>query len=151
MPTDPTEHLAEIARACEYHDGAGFPDVHPDDDDCPVDNLIAYKDALEGEVGRLLRERIPAPGEFTMRINLGNVAMQTPRDVAGALRAAADVLENGPTPSQVRQIIRDENGNTVGDYIYVPPPADDPAPDEYEVGTDDVPRDVYDPHRDDAP
>lgn len=72
---------------------------------------------------------MPQP-RFILTIELGNAAMQTPRDVADALRQAADVLENGPTPSQVPQTIRDENGNTVGDYLYVAPAPDDPEPDE---------------------
>lgn len=39
------EDLRELARDCEYSDGAGFPDEGAED--TGVDGLIAYKDALE--------------------------------------------------------------------------------------------------------
>lgn len=40
------EELRELARECEYTDGAGFPDENPDYGDT-IDGLIEYKDALE--------------------------------------------------------------------------------------------------------
>lgn len=49
---------------------------------------------------------------FTLRIEMGNAAMQTTDDVADALRAVLLVLDNGGT----HQTIRDLNGNTVGKW-----------------------------------
>lgn len=54
---------------------------------------------------------------FTLTIQLGNAAMQTADDIAGALRAAADTLANrydGLTPPDDAAPIRDVNGGTVG-------------------------------------
>lgn len=60
-------------------------------------------------------------GVFTLKIRLGNVAMQTPRDVADALRRHADRLEvadswggddDGP--------IMDTLGNKVGSWAVQP-------------------------------
>jgi hypothetical protein len=47
---------------------------------------------------------------FTLNIDTGNDAMQTPADVADALRDVLLVLDNGGTYG----IVRDTNGNTVG-------------------------------------
>lgn len=52
---------------------------------------------------------------FSLEITLGNDAMDSPWDVAAALRALADRLEanawgDGTAP------IRDANGNTVGSW-----------------------------------
>lgn len=59
-------------------------------------------------------------GTFTLEIQLGNAAMQTPEDVALALRELAERLEgSGPTEGMVR----DENGNTVGRWTLVSPGA----------------------------
>jgi hypothetical protein len=51
---------------------------------------------------------------FIASITLGNDAMQTAEDVAGALRTIADQLEGGVPPGQ--HPIRDVNGNTVGHW-----------------------------------
>ncbi len=49
---------------------------------------------------------------FNLRIELGNAAMQTPEDIADALRSVANKLESGNTEGS----IRDLNGNTVGEF-----------------------------------
>jgi hypothetical protein len=51
--------------------------------------------------------------EFTLRIELGNDAMQSGPDVADVLRQVADRIEND---LEARGKIRDLNGNTVGEY-----------------------------------
>ena len=62
---------------------------------------------------------------FDLKIKLGNAAMQTPEDVAGALREVAEWLDGvGSYEADDEQIlwhldagrIRDVNGNTVGDW-----------------------------------
>lgn len=50
---------------------------------------------------------------FSLKIELGNAAMQSGPDVARALREVADRIEHG---LEARGSIRDENGNTVGTY-----------------------------------
>lgn len=52
------------------------------------------------------------PTRFTVRIELGNEAMRTPADVAGALRKLASKLEQSDVYDHT---IRDENGNTIGE------------------------------------
>lgn len=54
------------------------------------------------------------PPEFTMTIELGNAAMETPEDVADALRRAADVIEGASVEVGEEAAIRDLNGNAVG-------------------------------------
>lgn len=54
---------------------------------------------------------------FLLRIALGNDAMQSGEDVAGALRALADVVGGhgfGPLDTCAYGVVRDLNGNTVG-------------------------------------
>lgn len=50
---------------------------------------------------------------FTLRIELGNDAMQFGPDVAAALRKAADRIENG---LEARGYVHDANGNVVGQF-----------------------------------
>ena len=50
--------------------------------------------------------------KFTLQIELGNEAMQTPEDIADALRKAASKLEAGYGTGN----IMDLNGNSVGSY-----------------------------------
>jgi hypothetical protein len=50
--------------------------------------------------------------EFVLYLTLGNAAMQTPDDVAGALRGVIRRVLRGDTGG----IIRDVNGNTVGSW-----------------------------------
>lgn len=50
---------------------------------------------------------------FTLKIKLGNDAMQTPEDVADALEKTAHTLRRGRVAEAT---IRDENGNTVGSW-----------------------------------
>lgn len=50
--------------------------------------------------------------EFTLKINLGNDAMQTPEDIAEALETIAARLRAGKEEGT----IRDENGNRVGSW-----------------------------------
>jgi hypothetical protein len=49
---------------------------------------------------------------FTLTIKLGNDAMQTPEDIADALRDSANHLERGNDAAP----LMDYNGNTVGSY-----------------------------------
>jgi hypothetical protein len=51
---------------------------------------------------------------FTLRIEQGNAAMQTAEDIAGALRRVAAKLEDGYNEG----LVRDDNGNTVGDFAH---------------------------------
>lgn len=52
------------------------------------------------------------PTRFAVRIELGNDAMRTPEDVAGALRRLADKIER---KGYYEHAIRDVNGNMVGE------------------------------------
>ena len=53
--------------------------------------------------------------KFTLKIELGNEAMQTDIDVAGALKEVSDRLSNGHKLSKDDYgNIRDLNGDTVG-------------------------------------
>lgn len=54
---------------------------------------------------------------FTLRIDMGNDAMQTPYDVADALRGVILTLDNGGTYGAVK----DANGNTVGQWAIAEP------------------------------
>jgi hypothetical protein len=54
---------------------------------------------------------------FRVHIELGNDAMQTPTDVANALRAIATKLEDATIRDQGWSI-RDENGHTIGSYGF---------------------------------
>jgi hypothetical protein len=56
---------------------------------------------------------------LTLNIRLGNEAMQTPEDVAGALRDAATLVELYGISSVLRHV-SDGNGNTVGSFEFVP-------------------------------
>jgi hypothetical protein len=52
-------------------------------------------------------------GKFTLSIELGNDAMRKRRDIARALRNVAARLTEGAADDGK---IRDENGNTVGEW-----------------------------------
>ena len=52
---------------------------------------------------------------FTLKIELGNDAMQSREDIADALRSVAQQMENGGGVGH----IMDANGNTVGKYETV--------------------------------
>lgn len=53
--------------------------------------------------------------EFTLKIRLGNDAMQTPEDVADALeRAASKIRRFEPLTRPTHAFVIDSNGNTVG-------------------------------------
>lgn len=54
--------------------------------------------------------------EFTLRITLGNDAMQTPEDVGEVLRAVANRLDYVMDRSNGE--IRDYNGNVVGEWGF---------------------------------
>ena len=51
---------------------------------------------------------------FTVEITLGNEAMRSGSDVAGALREIAAKVETDQDAGTVRDI----NGNTVGEFAY---------------------------------
>lgn len=53
--------------------------------------------------------------EFTLNIKLGNDAMQTPEDIAEALRKVANALDDGFLSTSNHGIL-DVNGNTVGEW-----------------------------------
>ena len=55
--------------------------------------------------------------EFTLRIKLGNDAMQTPEDVAASLRDIANRLDWGMYRRSGE--ILDYNGNVVGDWEFI--------------------------------
>ena len=52
---------------------------------------------------------------FELKVELGNEAMNEPRDLAKALRTVAAELEDG---EQFGGDIADDNGNTVGTYAF---------------------------------
>jgi hypothetical protein len=52
--------------------------------------------------------------EFVMEIELGNEAMRSPSDVAGALRSVAEKFDGHDDFATLAGPIRDVNGNTVG-------------------------------------
>jgi hypothetical protein len=52
---------------------------------------------------------------FDVRITLGNDAMESANDVAAALRSIANRLDN---EHATQGVIRDANGNAVGEWIY---------------------------------
>ena len=54
--------------------------------------------------------------EFTLRIEMGNEAMQTPEDVAESLRDVANRLNYGADSRSGK--IRDYNGNVVGEWGF---------------------------------
>lgn len=63
---------------------------------------------------------------FDLSIDLGNDAMKTPRDVAGALlRVAQDLMEKAPQTDRKNALydvfgkIKDENGNSVGKWKFL--------------------------------
>lgn len=55
---------------------------------------------------------------FELRVDLGNDACQTPSDVAGILRDAADKLEAGT--DSVHGSLKDINGNRIGQFVLRP-------------------------------
>jgi hypothetical protein len=52
--------------------------------------------------------------DFRINIELGNDAMSTPEDVAGALEQVAKRLRDGARSG----IVKDANGATVGDFEF---------------------------------
>ena len=54
--------------------------------------------------------------EFTLRIEMGNAAMQTPGDVAESLRDVATLLYFGADSRSGK--ILDYNGNVVGEWGF---------------------------------
>jgi hypothetical protein len=66
---------------------------------------------------------------ISIEIETGNDAMQTPADVADAIRAACDAIEDA---NDSRAPIRDYNGNTVGFWEMVGEweEAEEPDPDD---------------------
>lgn len=55
--------------------------------------------------------------QFILKIELGNEAMQTPQDIAQALREAAGGLDGlVPEATRASGSIRDLNGNRVGKW-----------------------------------
>jgi hypothetical protein len=56
---------------------------------------------------------------FTLQITLGNEAMQTPEDVAGAIRGRLGQIALADPTGDFGHI-RDLNGNRVGEWRYEP-------------------------------
>lgn len=72
-------------------------------------------------------------GKFTLDINLGNAAMDTPAAVAELLREAADKLDNlSARQREATGRLRDGNGNTVGKWSYDNDPDEDEGAGEEE-------------------
>ncbi len=69
--------------------------------------------------------------KFTLSIELGNVAMATTEMVADALRAVADRVT-----AQDAGIIRDINGNTVGEWEFEEDSDDDEDTERDDAGAD---------------
>jgi hypothetical protein len=57
---------------------------------------------------------VKTPRTFTVKIKLGNAAMQTPEDVAQALAPVIQKLNNGWDTGKVM----DANGNAVGEWGF---------------------------------
>lgn len=53
---------------------------------------------------------------FELKMHLGNAAMLTTGDVARELRHVAGLLDGNDFPTTCTGIIRDVNGNTVGNW-----------------------------------
>lgn len=64
--------------------------------------------------GDQVAEPTTTPADFTLTIGLGNAAMQTPEHVAGALRDAAEKVEQH---SATAGVVVDGNGNSVGEFV----------------------------------
>jgi hypothetical protein len=73
---------------------------------------------------------------FTLNIELGNAAMESPQDVAAALRKVADRLERIESV-EANGRIGDLNGNTVGSWNYAPPESEEDEEDETVGDTSD--------------
>lgn len=58
--------------------------------------------------------------DFKLTIKLGNAAMQTPDDVAEALRKLAAKMDHTEFSGLEFGSIRDVNGNTVGSWELTP-------------------------------
>ena len=58
-------------------------------------------------------------GKFRLNIEMGNDAMQTPRELAEALRELATRVESiAEDETQVSAKVLDDNGNEVGSWEY---------------------------------
>lgn len=70
------------------------------------------------ELGWPPRGGMDADNEFKLTIRLGNEAMQSTTDVAGALHRLMIHLEHADSWPEAADItrIRDRNGNTVGEW-----------------------------------
>ncbi len=66
---------------------------------------------------------------FRLRLDLGNDAMRTPADIARALRETADQIDQSSNLYGIAhyQNIRDDNGNTIGQYAVKNQDGDTPA------------------------
>jgi hypothetical protein len=112
------EELADLARECEYTDGAGFPDEKPEYGDT-IEGLINYKDALEERVYALTRKLNERTPEATP-VEDGGVVPRTDEQVAPAwselIRECAEehgtpnfawhMAERGCAPREVRGMAR---------------------------------------------
>lgn len=56
--------------------------------------------------------------KFKLEIELGNAAMLTAENVAGALNRVSYELDTSETPGGLSGNIRDINGNTVGSWKF---------------------------------
>lgn len=57
-------------------------------------------------------------GTFKIKIEMGNDAMQTPRELAQALREVAAEIEGIDLRETKSRRISDDNGNTVGKWSF---------------------------------
>lgn len=71
------------------------------------------------------------PNAFSLRLTMGNAAMQDTYDIAAQLRRAADFIEDYAGPDHAAGPLIDQNGNRVGqwsiDYSRPTTTADDMA------------------------
>ena len=58
--------------------------------------------------------------QFTLTIELGNEAMQTPRNVAAALKRVSAAINAGDWHPGHTKSIMDPNGNRVGSWKFDP-------------------------------
>lgn len=65
--------------------------------------------------------------EFKLNIELGNAAMQTPQDVAAALRKVADKVDTFVPGEGCFLPVVDLNGNSVGSFIATFPETEEDA------------------------
>lgn len=130
------EELRELARECEYTDGAGFPDDDPEYGDT-IDGLVDYKDALESRVYDLEvkladatkpPDTRPGPPEGHKRVDVSVVCQadlheewqaDVPEHLTGvALREHVEALFGPTDESSPLHFVSDAPDNEHGRQVY---------------------------------